>query len=191
MTPRKWESLTLSTSKFEGISGHADLPLPSPGSGKNKSGRESFKNELTRRFGSKHRDPDNTKTLMGELMPLGKAFKFGIMAVCMFGPDLPTEKIRHADRLECWMNAAKYAFNKDTIEAVSGLPDQRVLTVYLQGLLSTALVCINTDLPNSARAYGQHTVLLGSEALKCSCTWALTRMNLSWTSKYSFLDISK
>ena len=43
----------------------------------------AFKNELTRRFGSKYRDADNTERLMDELMPLGKAFG---MAVCMFLP---------------------------------------------------------------------------------------------------------
>ncbi len=48
-----------------------------------KSGRMTFKNELTRRFGSKYRDADYTEKLMDELMPLGRAF--GIMAVCMFG----------------------------------------------------------------------------------------------------------
>jgi hypothetical protein len=41
---------------------------------------------------------------MGELMPLGKAF--GILAICMFGPNLPTEKDRHADQLQVWKNAA-------------------------------------------------------------------------------------
>jgi hypothetical protein len=43
-------------------------------------------------------------------MPLGKAF--GIMAVCMFGPCLPTEKALHADRLEIWKNAAKYCLKQ-------------------------------------------------------------------------------
>jgi hypothetical protein len=72
-----------------GMSDSDDMLLPSPGSGKTKSGRTSFKNKLTKLFGSKYRDPDNTKTLMGELMPLGKVY--GIMAVCMFGPCLPTK----------------------------------------------------------------------------------------------------
>ena len=106
---------------LEGMSDLDDLPLPSPASGKTKSGRETFKNELTKRFGSKYWDPADTKTLMGEHMPLGKAF--GIMAVCMFGPGLPTEKLRHMDRLECWKNAAKYACNKDTIKTVLEWPD--------------------------------------------------------------------
>ena len=51
-----------------------DLPKPSPQAGKTKSGRDSYKNELTKRFGSKYRDADNTKTLMSELMSLGKAY---------------------------------------------------------------------------------------------------------------------
>jgi hypothetical protein len=76
----------------------------------------TFKNKLTRRFGSKYRDAENTEKLMGELMPLGKAF--GIMAVCMFGPCLPTEKALHADRLEIWKNAAKHCLNEVTIQTV-------------------------------------------------------------------------
>ena len=139
-----------------------DLTKPSPKAGKTKSGRDSYKNELTKRFGSKYRDADNTKTLMSEQMPLGKAY--GIIAVCMFGPGLPTEKHRHVERLDIWKNAAKYACNRDTIKTVLEWPDQTVQIVYLQGLLSTALVCIRTDLPNSARSYGQHTVFAGLRA---------------------------
>ncbi len=48
-----------------GMSDADDLLLPSPGSGKTESGRTSFKNKLTKLFGSKYRDHDNTKTLMG------------------------------------------------------------------------------------------------------------------------------
>ncbi len=50
-----------------------DLPLAvaSPATVQTKSGRTSFKNELTKRYGSKYRDPDNSEVLMGELMPLG------------------------------------------------------------------------------------------------------------------------
>ncbi len=80
--------------------GDGDVFTPAPD--RTKSGRIAFKNESTRRFGSKYRDADNTEKLMGELMPLGKAF--GIIAVCMFGPCLPTEKALHADRLEIWKN---------------------------------------------------------------------------------------
>ncbi len=68
--------------------GDGDVFTPAPD--RTKSGSMTFKNELTRRFGSKYRDGNNTEKLMGELMPLGKAF--GIMAVCMFGPCLPTER---------------------------------------------------------------------------------------------------
>ncbi len=82
-----------------------------------KSGRASLKNELTKRCGSKYRDPDNSEVLMGELMPLGKAF--GILAICMFGPNLPNEKHRHADQLQVWKNAAKYDLNMNSIKVVS------------------------------------------------------------------------
>ena len=136
-----------------------DLPKPSPQAGKTKSGRDSYKNELTKRFGSKYRDADNTKTLMGELMPLGKAY--GIIAVCMFGPGLPTEKHRHVERLDIWKNAAKYAMNIDSITTVLEWPEAKAQRVYLYGLMNTALVCIRTELPNSARTYGQHKVFAG------------------------------
>jgi hypothetical protein len=99
---------------------------------------------------------------MGELMPLGKAF--GILAICMFGPNLPTEKHRHADRLQVWKNAAKYALNMNSIKVVSEWRDQKALVIYMQGLLTTALVCVRTDLPNSARLFGQQTVFSGIRA---------------------------
>ncbi len=47
-----------------------DLPVASPCASQTKSGRASFKNELTKRYGSKYRDPDNSEVLMGEQMPL-------------------------------------------------------------------------------------------------------------------------
>ncbi len=102
---------------FAAMSDADDLPLAvaSPATGQTKSGCASFKNELTKRYGSKYRDPDNSEVLMGELMPPGKAF--GILAICMFGPNapnLPTEKHRDADRLQVWKNAAEYALNMDT-----------------------------------------------------------------------------
>ena len=118
---------------------------------------------MTKRFGPKYRDADNTKKqLMGEYMPLGKAY--GILSVCMFGLDLPTEKHRHMDRLEVWKNAAKYTLNKDTIKTVLEWHDPRALVIYMQGLLTTALVCIRTDLPKIASTYGQQTVFSGIRA---------------------------
>ncbi len=123
-----------------------------PAPDRTKSGSMTFKNELTRRFGSKYRDAENTEKLMGEFMPLGKAF--GIM----FGPCLPTEKALHADRLQIWKNAAKYCLNEVTIQTVLEWPDQKAQVLYMHGLMNTALACIRTDLPNRARFYGQHHV---------------------------------
>ena len=42
--------------------------------GRTKTKRESSKNKLTVQYGTKYRDPDNTRELMGKLQPLGKAF---------------------------------------------------------------------------------------------------------------------
>ena len=54
------------------------------GSGKGTiSRRESFANELTLQYGSKYRDLDNTRGLMGKLQPMGEAV--GIIALCMLG----------------------------------------------------------------------------------------------------------
>lgn len=125
---------------------------------KTKSRRISFKNELSKRFGSKHRDSENTRELMGERMVMGKAF--GIVAICLFGPNLPTEKIRHADRFRIWKCAAKYCLTDESIEYVMNVQsrDPDMVIVYIQGLLTTALVSVRTDLPNSARSFGQNFV---------------------------------
>jgi hypothetical protein len=134
---------------FAAMSDTDDLPLAVacfPATGQTKSGRTSFKNELTKSYGSKYRDPDNSEVLMGELIPLAKAF--GILAICMLGPNLPTEKHWHADRLQVWKNAFKYALNMNSIKVVSGWRDQKALVIYMQGLLITALICVRTDLPN-------------------------------------------
>jgi hypothetical protein len=98
-----------------------------PRTSQTKSGCSSFKNELTKRYGSKYRDPDNSKVLMGELMPLGKAS--GILTICKLWPNLLTEKHRHADRLQVWKNAAKYALNMDSIKVVLEWRDQKALVI--------------------------------------------------------------
>jgi hypothetical protein len=71
-----------------------DLPVSSLVTGQTKSSRASFKNDLTKRYGSKHREPDNSELLMGDLMPLGKAF--GILAICMLSP---TCRLKSSDML--------------------------------------------------------------------------------------------
>jgi hypothetical protein len=131
-----------------------DLPVASPCASQTKSGRASFKNELTKRYGSKYRDPDNSEVLMGEQMPLWKAR--GIFAICMFGPNLPTEKHWHANLLQVW--------NMNSIKVVLDWRDQKALVIYLQGQLTTALVCVRTDLPNSASLFCQQTVFSGIRA---------------------------
>ncbi len=155
LDPKRLVGCVVDNIDMAGMSdGDGDVFTPAPD--RTKSGRMTFKNELTRRFGSKYRDADNTEKLIDELMPLGKAF--GIMAVCMFGPCLPTEKALHADRLKIWKNAAKCYLNEVTIKTVLGWPDQKAQILYMHELMYTALVCIRTDLPNSARFYGQHHV---------------------------------
>ncbi len=71
----------------------------------------------------------------------------------MFGPNLPTEKHLHADRSQVWKNAAKYDLNMNSVKVVLEWRDQKALVIYMQGLLVTALVCVRTDLSNSARLF--------------------------------------
>jgi hypothetical protein len=51
---------------FAAMSDTDDLPVASPATvtGQTKSGRASFKNELTKGYGSKYRDPYNCEVLM-------------------------------------------------------------------------------------------------------------------------------
>ena len=49
--------------------GDGDGAVFTPAPDRTKSGRVTFKNELTKRFGSKYRDADNYEKLMDELMP--------------------------------------------------------------------------------------------------------------------------
>ena len=90
---------------------------------------------------------------MGQKLPMGKAM--GIMAVIMYGPNLPTEKVRHAERLLIWRSAAHYSLSPEIIKTVLEWEDEDERLVYMQGLLNTATLCIRNVLYNSARAHGQ------------------------------------
>ncbi len=46
---------------FAAMSDTDDLAVASPGACQTKYGRASFKSELTKRYGSKYRDPDNSE----------------------------------------------------------------------------------------------------------------------------------
>ena len=118
-----------------------------------KSGRISFKNQLTKLYGSKFRDPYNDELLMGQKLPMGKAM--GIMAVIMYGPNLPTEKVRHAERLLIWRSAAHYSLSPEIIKTVLEWEDEDERLVYMQGLLNTGTLCIRNVLYNSACSHGQ------------------------------------
>ncbi len=123
---------------------------------KTKSRRESLKTQLTMQYGTKYRDPENTRELMGKLQPLGKAF--AIIAVCMFGPNLPSENGRHTDRKIIWRSAAQYCMTEDTIELIlereKGEP--KLVEMNMKSLLNAALISVRTDLPNAARSYAAY-----------------------------------
>ena len=52
----------------------------------------------------------------------------------------------------------------NSIKVVSEWRDQKAVVIYMQRLLTTALVCVRTDLPTSARLLGQKTVFSGIRA---------------------------
>jgi hypothetical protein len=138
--------------------------ISSPPEKRTKSGRKSFKNQLTLRFGSKARDPGHEELLMGQKLPLGKAM--GILAVMMYGPNLPTQKERHGDRMLIWNSAAPYCLSPESIETVLQWPEEDEIILYMQGLLNTSTICVRNFLYNHARDYGQCDVFGSSSRNK-------------------------
>jgi hypothetical protein len=90
---------------------------------------------------------------------------FGILIICMFGPNLPIEKHRHADRLQVWNNAAKYAMNMNSIKLVLEWRDQKALVNYM--LLTTGPLPWSVSArtcPTVPAFFGQQTVFSGIRA---------------------------
>ena len=132
-------------------------------SSRTPSGRKSRKmNTLNLQFGSRYRNPRNETLLMGEKQTLGKAY--GILAVMMHGPDLPTELSLHSERLRIFNAAAPYALLPDEITTVVAYEDSDVdeLRVFLVGLLTTACRPLSTLLFNDAREFFQTEVFVSN-----------------------------
>jgi hypothetical protein len=131
----------------------------SPGQGRTKSGRKIRKfNSLNMRFGSKYRHPDNEEKLMGELMPLGKAY--AIIAFMMHGPDLPTELAQHNERHWIFVTAAEYALSNEDLAAVMAHNDGDEKHIYYHNLLTTSTQSFSSLLYKEARYWFQNTVFL-------------------------------
>ena len=107
-------------------------------------------------FGSRYRNPANRKELMGELMPLGKAY--AIIAVMTHGPDLPTELTLHNERHSIFMAAAQYALSADDIKTVLEHPDHEEKVTYYHTLLASSSRPLNILLYNEAREFFQDKV---------------------------------
>ena len=109
-------------------------------------------------LGTQYRDQENDRELMGGKQPLGKAF--GIVAICIFGLNLPTEEQMHADRLRVWRSAARYCLTDKNIDVLMQWQkrDPETVVVYMLWLLTAALVSVRTELPNSAWSFGQNFV---------------------------------
>ena len=107
-------------------------------------------------FSSRYRNPANRKELMGELMPLGKAF--AIIAVMTHGPDLPTEISLHNERHSIFMAAAQYALSADDIKTVLEHTDAEGKRIYYHTLLTSSTRPLHTLLYNEAREFFQDRV---------------------------------
>ena len=125
--------------------------------GRTLSGRKIRKtNSLNVMFGSKYRHPGNRQTLMGQEQPLGKAY--AIMAVMMYGPDLPTELSLHNERQRIFMAAAPYAMSSSDIDTVSEHPDDDERRIYYHNLLTTSCRPVSALLHNEVRDFFQTSV---------------------------------
>ena len=86
----------------------------------------------------------------------------------------------HADRVRVWRSAARHYLTDESIDIV--MPWQKrdpdSVVVYMLGLLTTAQVSLQTELPNSARGFGQNLVFAACrrdpETQRRLGQWALT-----------------
>ena len=107
-------------------------------------------------YGSRYRHPDNEKRLMGELMPLGKAF--AVIAVMTHGPDLPTELSLHNERHRIFVAAAQYSLSEKDIAVVLAHRDEDDKRTYYHNLLTTSCRGLTSLLYNDARDFFQTRV---------------------------------
>jgi hypothetical protein len=107
-------------------------------------------------YGSRYRHPDNEKRLMGELMPLGKAF--AVIAVMTHGPDLPTELSLHNERHRIFVAAAQYSLSEKDIAFVLAHRDEDDKRTYYHNLLTTSCRGLTSLLYNDARGFFQTRV---------------------------------
>ncbi len=93
---------------------------------------------------------------MGAKQPLGKAY--AIVALTMFGPNLPSDRSSHAERHRIFMSAAPYAMSEADIAFVLAYADHGDKAVYYLSLLATGVRVLLSVLPNAARGFFQTRV---------------------------------
>jgi hypothetical protein len=163
----------------------------SPGQARTASGRKVRKsNDLNILFNSRYRNPDNVKTLMGELQPLAPALgkAFAIIAVMTHGPNLPTGLEDHNLRHSLFMAAAKCALSDEQIQAVLAHPEKEEKRILYHKLLTTSCRPFSTMLYIEARDFFQTRV---TDALyiilSTNCTWDFEVTNPCFISKYCLI----
>ncbi len=119
----------------------------------------------------RHPGPDNVKTLMGELQPLGKAF--AIIAGMMHRPnhDLPTKLAGHNLYRRLFLAAAQYALSDEEIRTVLAHPNQEEKSIFYHYLLCCPL---STTLYNEASVFFRPEFLDALYIILCTnFTWDL------------------
>jgi hypothetical protein len=102
-----------------------------------KKGRVSIKqNLINAKYDSRYHCPENSRTLLGRLLTLGKAC--GLVAVAAYGDDVPMENAGHCERVQIFESAAFYALSDEELDEILAI-DEKSLKTYLKGILTAGI----------------------------------------------------
>ena len=79
--------------------------------------------EVNEKYITKYRSPAKTETILGKLLPIGKAC--ALIGTVMLGPKIPLEDAGHADRLRIFLSAKSIASTRQIFQKSSILPVTR------------------------------------------------------------------
>ena len=97
-----------------------------------RSGRPSIKkNDVNEKYTTKYRSPTNKETILGKLLPIGKAC--ALISTIMLGPKIPLEDAGHTDRKMHRLSAAYYCLDKADLSEILNT-DPPALRIYLKGI---------------------------------------------------------
>ena len=119
-------------------------------------GRVSIKhNEVNTKYDSRYHSLDNKRTLLGLSLSLGRACS--VVAMAMYGLEVPLEEAEHEQRLDIFKSAAYYALSEDELEEILSA-EHAALKHYLKGLMVSAMRLPKYVLPVQVRHHFQNVV---------------------------------